>query len=322
MGRSAKKKIDKITWRKVGEAIYEYLSKNKKPTNFLQNPYKKTRYRSMCRWTGRGIYDFTGEAVTVPEDGSYVVYADPFVAINAQVRSGKISSLAVRVYKESPVRRGTRYKEAFIYASKAGIPKILPGSQMTSTVGEHIQIVNPGGVLCTRRTKNTLHIKTPNVAFSVEPGSGDWINLRFQKDHRFGYARGILGSTLMKKYSFHDEKVLPQSAWRFSGWKKAAFVANPKSEVGSRYKGVFYGAPRVSLGKKIKRGRVSRGRYRLSEMLSPGKRGGLLRQSFLQEWGDPVVSTSFFSDGTLPKRSLKDLSLEQYIVLDYVSRKI
>lgn len=320
MGASAKKKLDKITWKKVGRALYTYFRSGQLPKPLLPDPYKKKQYKSACHWTGAKIVDFDQEKAETPENGAYVLYTDPFLVINAEIENGKIASLAVRVYREQPIKRGVKYREAFVYASIKGLPRVLPGSSMTRRVGRRIQIVDPGKILRAKQTGNTLLIKTPNVSFSVGPGVGRCINLKFHQDNRFGYARGLLGATLMKKYSFPNVTILRPSAWELPQWDRAAFAGNPKTSVDSRYKGVFYGAPLTRLT-KIQQGKQVQKQYRLSQLLAPGKEGGALRKSLFQHWGNPRVALRLLIKNTLPEKSLADLSLEQYLVLDYISRR-
>ncbi|OAG32507.1 hypothetical protein NEDG_02222 [Nematocida displodere] len=317
MGRNAKKMINMITWKKVGKSLHTYLVEKNTPPPLLPCPYQNVDYNSTCQWIGENICDFDKEKTTPPQDGAYVLYTDPFVAINGMVQKGKITRLAVRVYQENPTERGAKCNEAFVYASKKKLPIILPGSTMTKKLGGSIQIMDPGNVLCKTEHKNGLEICTPNVTFLVSPNVGGWINLKFIRDNRFGYARGLLGMSLMKKYSFPNVTILPHSAWELKDWFGSAFSGNPKTTTQSRYTGLFYGAPKTPL-KAIQQGNQTKEKYQLTKLLASGKEGGALRKSFVQSLGNPDVSVHLRRGKTPPKKTLATLSLEQYVVLDYV----
>ncbi|KAI5190933.1 hypothetical protein NECID01_1228 [Nematocida sp. AWRm77] len=320
MGKNAEEKMEQITWTKVGSALYTYLTEKIMPASLLPNPYKKTLYNSVCCWTNKKVQGFDGKAIATPSDGAYILYTDPFVSINVQIQKGAIVSLAARVYKEEAARRGVLCNEAFVYASKMKPLKVLPGSKATKKVCKYIQIVDTNNILESKKMPNRLHISTPNIVFSISLGSGNSVHFKVHKDNRFGYARGILGSTLMKKYSHMHNDVFPLGMWKLGAWSTSAFEDNPASISESRYRGSFYGSPfSLLLGKKT--APKAQKKYILSKMLSPGPQQGAARKEFLTEWSNPENRIYVKIAQKYPAKVVCSLSLEQYIVLEYVFRQ-
>lgn len=194
--RNSRERSKNFSWETVSGHLAHFL-KTKKNVYITPNPYTTKFFPSSCVWSSRRITDFTGEQLQNKplDNGKYLIYKDPFVAVVGSVRSKKIIELLVKGVKH------TRSKAREVYRMK--------NKKAVIVSGKYVKV--------TPYTENKCMVSTPNIVFFVVHNKkSDTVSFRVVFDNAFGHAEGALGVSLRQKYDLSRPGAPGFSSYRIS----------------------------------------------------------------------------------------------------------
>ncbi|KAI5191511.1 hypothetical protein NEMIN01_1537 [Nematocida minor] len=321
MGEAAKKRMAKITWKKVSAVLIDFISKKKEPANMIPNMYKKHLLSSNAGWVGSYAVDLNDSPIGRVPDGAYNLYTDGYLVINALIKENKIVELGARtmVYKKGG--RDCLGEETFLYASSHIHPPIRKNS-LSEKVTENVQIFSGSDekkpVL--KLGHNKVLIISPNILATVSMSKEGNVILKILKVSRFTMSKGLLGISILKRFSgFHQETKKKTEEWLIKNWSENVFSTSADSEEQDDLKGSFYGLP-YTMNRNLKRDishykEVYAAEY--AYILRNTKEGAQIRKEVARQWPHRTIKIKMKSIPT--KRSLRKDPLDKYVIKHLVS---
>ncbi|OAG29955.1 hypothetical protein NEDG_01502 [Nematocida displodere] len=318
-GAAAKKRAAKLTWNNVSKGLVSYLFTKKLPKSLMVDRFRKNMFRTRSRWNGRRVVNLNGKRIAQVPNGAYSLYLDSFVSINALVQDMKVEELSVRLIEYTEDTKdvsGLFSEEAFIYAKGGGkMPDILGFSELTASVGQHIQVVASERQKSIFKRKQSVVVSTPNLVFRVVPGPENAVSLIIYGISRFAGASGLLGVSTMQRFSalHQNGEHLPTSTWKLPGWDKHIFSVRHTLQQPSWLKGNFYGlSSKTKRRHRDPRGAVLAFSPRLETLFLSSRKGNQVRKILLANWNNNRILFDLPAPSAHP--SLKKVSLEVYII--------
>lgn len=324
MGILAKKRMKKITWKKVAGHMIDFIRTGKESNSLIKDAYKKHYLPSKGGWVGKKGTDLNNQPIGKISDGAYILYTDGYSVINGRIEKNKLVEVSVRVmtYKEG-VRESVG-KEVFMFASRKIHPK-KGKKDRTVKLTKDIQIYSPY-----RKQKSIIKsngravITTPNIIASVKVRKNGSINFKIMKVSRFSLSKGLIGFGILKKFSgFHQGEKRSPNEWMIKNWSSNVFKTNPEFEERGNMKGQFYGLP-YTTRRNIKNSRLTFAQIthypNIYKLFSPTKTGSKIREVLAKAWPDRRVHIEMSEVNT--GRSLERDTLEKYVIKQLIREGI
>ncbi|KAI5179595.1 hypothetical protein NEOKW01_0058 [Nematocida sp. AWRm80] len=310
----------KLKWSTVTKSLLYFLRTEALPKRLVPDPCKKHLFFSKGKWHKDKAVLFDGRLLPSIQNGAYNLYTDPYLVINARVHNNTLKEVGIRTIAYSTAQREPIGEESFVFVtSSTRLPK-LKSISLSSKLNKNTYILAPSMQYSIIKKKNTTYIFTPNVLFRVGVLDDNSVYLRFYRISRFIFAKGLLGTSALRMFSFgHKREKYSPEIWRLPNWKENIFSISSNPNQFSLQKGQLYGLPYTVKRKITRISPFSTVFYMttMKKILKDNRTGNITRTALFNYWTNRRVHIKI-SKYTV-SRNIKKEPLEIYIIKQLIA---